>query len=299
MIDLNGADMAGILGVRKGQNNSRIIAGGAVSGILYPGEGSTGFFNGTVTVSSVSATGTAPGESRGEIEAFLGAALNGTVIVDGINAGLIEASGPFTGQINVGSVAASGVIETGQAALGNIVVNGVCEGAIEIGGDLTGTVDINGALTSTGSITVDATLGEGGLIVVGGLTEGAIRIGEKTADLSSIHLSGGLDLGGTVEINTSKSAFNAEGVINVGSAGCFLNPPDVTFDGCIRIYKDWASGHYGDLDGAIVVSGCHVLPAPPEPNDLNICVDGADNGNVRICQSGCPNQVGWSCNTCP
>ncbi|MCH8879341.1 MAG: hypothetical protein IID34_05595 [Planctomycetes bacterium] len=231
VVDLNWADMAGLLTVVQAQNNSQIVDVGAVSGFLYPGFTQNGFFNGTLTVSSVSETSTFPGISTGEIEVFSGAALNGTITVTGVNAGVVEASAAFTGLIDVGSVAASGVIETGQAALGNIVVNGVCEGAIEIGGDLTGTVDINGALTSTGSITVDATLGEGGLIVVGGLTEGAIRIGEKTADLSSIHLSGGLDLGGTVEINTSKSAFNAEGVINVGSAGCFLNPPDITFDG--------------------------------------------------------------------
>ncbi len=139
---------------------------------------------------------------------------------------------------------------------------------------------------------MDGTLGGVGRILVDGLMDGAIRIGKKTTSLTLIHLSGGLGEFGTVELNTSEGAFNAEGVITVGSGPCGLSMPDVTFDGCIRIYKDSVSGHYGDLDGAISVRGCLT-------DDLNICIDGDDNGNVGICQTGCTNQVGWSCTTCP
>ena len=152
--------------------------------------------------------------------------------------------------------------------------------ALDIDGDLKGDVEIEGLLT--GSITVGGSLNGSGAILVTELTTGEISIGKETTSLTEIHLLGGLGSGGTVEINSSEGAFDAVGDITVGLATCSATPPDVTFDGCIGIR--------GDLDGAISVCGCHATAA-----DLDICIDGDDNGNVTISQTGCTNQVDWSC----
>ena len=64
---------------------------------------------------------------------------------------------------------------------------------------------------------------------------------------------GGLGEGGTIEINTSEGEFNAEGDIVIGSAVCSQSPPNITFDGCIRIYDDSVSADYGAVNGVIMV----------------------------------------------
>ncbi len=188
----------------------------------------------------------------------------------------------------------SGTLQLASSSSGGIHIDGDCSGALSVGGTFKADVHIVGELTATGSLEITGKLGGSGRIQVDGQCKGRIKVGERTDPLTLIDLSGGLYVGGKVEINTSEGTYNAEGNINVGpAAACSLSPPDVTFDGCIRIYNDSASGNYGNLEGAISISGCH------NPGDLNICVDGSDNGNVNLCQTGCPNQVGWSCSGCP
>ena len=98
-------------------------------------------------------------------------------------------------------------------------------------------------------------------------------------------LVGGLDHG-SIEINTSRGSFNADGDIRVGPTGVMT---DIVFDGCIHIYDDGAVGD-GALNGVLIVRGCHATAA-----DLDICIDGPHNNNVKIEQTGCTNQVDWSC----
>ena len=290
--------MRGTLTTFQAHSGSQIINGGEVTGFFYPGIAIGGFFNGTLTVASVSETSTHPDIPTGEIEAFATSAFNGTINVTGANAGTIETTGAFTGQINVGSVSASGAIVTEQDAAGNIVVSHACAGAIEIEGDLSGTVDIGAlsgsGLTSTGSVTVDGALKAvgfaGGKILVNGICDGPIKIGKQTDAGTLIHLVDGLDAG-SIEINTSTGNFNADGDIRVGPMS---GMPNIVFDGCIRIYDGFLGG--GALNGTLIVRGCHA-----NSNDLDICIDGPDNDNVKIEQTGCTNQVDWSCPTpeCP
>ncbi|MCH8880028.1 MAG: hypothetical protein IID34_09110 [Planctomycetes bacterium] len=224
-----------------------------------------------------------------------GGAVTGTVIL---------ADGPlktYSGDADFASVSGAGVIKTlngahfiGQldftsSCSGDIEIAGNCGGDVAIGGSFKGDMDIQGDLS--GSLTVDDALDGVGRILVSGESSGAIKVGKKTGLLTLIHAAGGLATGATIEINTSRGPFNAEGVIYVGAgAACVLNPPNVTFDGCIRIYDHLPGMNFGDLIGSISISGCHSTTA-----DLNICIDGAGHGNVNICQNGCPNQVGWSC----
>ena len=302
-IDLNNSDIAGQLNLVNGDGdvlNGRSILNGA---IFYPSQfNATNSYDGTATFTSVAV--------GGEIESIQGAHIGGTirvtgdvrgevVIVSGTlkSGGLIDIGGNMTGEVHIG-LDCVGDIYIGGSASGNIEIDGDQSGSVTVAGDASGDINISGDLTSLGSVTVGGALANGavggGRILVFGETSGAIKVGKNTGTLTLIHAAGGLATGATIEINTTEGNFNAEGAIYVGAgAACFLNPPDVTFDGCIRIYNDSASGHYGNLEGAIGISGCH------NAGDLNICVDGSDNGNVNICQNGCTNQVGWSCDTCP
>lgn len=209
------------------------------------------------------------------------------------SAGVVESDGPFTGQINVGSVAASGLIEAEQGALGTIVVNGALLGTVEVIGDLSGTIRAKGTFDTTGIIKVSGALTGSAKIVVSGICDGAVQIGQQTDASTLIHLLGGLGSTGTVEVNTSRGVFDAGGTIHVGQIA-YIFFPDVTYDGCTRIYDNGLDNLGGNLNGEIKILGCHQTHDP-----LNICVDGADNGNVTIVQTGCIPVVGWGCGTCP
>ncbi|MCH8879295.1 MAG: hypothetical protein IID34_05365 [Planctomycetes bacterium] len=269
--DFNNADLGGIFAC-KWDTDADFVNGGALTGTLKVGRASCFDYVGSMTFASVSATG--------KIDLSPCIDLDGTISITADMEGDITVDG--------------NILTTRSISIGGDVI-----GAISIEDDVAGDINLNGDLTSLGSVTVGGALANaphagGGRILVTGESTGAIKVGKKTGSLTLIHLAGGLATGATIEINTTEGNFNAEGAIYVGAgAACFLNPPDVTFDGCIRIYNDSASGHYGNLEGAIGISGCH------NAGDLNICVDGSDNGNVNICQNGCTNQVGWSCDTCP
>ena len=131
-----------------------------------------------------------------------------------------------------------------------------------------------------------------------GLCVGSSTIGEETGARTLIHCEGGLSMSGDVQINTTEGDFDADGDIHVGPI-TFITPPPpalppaITFDGCIRIFKQ-AGGNGGDLTGKITVGGCHA-----DDIDLNICIDGGDGEeNITINDAGCPNQPEHSCGTC-
>lgn len=159
-------------------------------------------------------------------------------------------------------------------------------GDLSVGGVLKSDVHVEGDVTSSGSIAVTGALGGRARILIDGQCDGSISIGTKTDSLTLIHLLDGLGSGGSIEINASEGNFDADGDIHVGPSG--LSIPDITFDGCIHIYDKLGSGDGGDLNGALTIQGCH-------DDDLDICIDGSDNGNVTITQTGCTNQVDWSC----
>lgn len=131
--------------------------------------------------------------------------------------------------------------------------------------------------------------------MVRGNFDGDIEIGEGTSAQSQIKLPVSLDEDGTIQVNTSQGDFDAGGLIQIGVPPIPSAPRLVYFDGCIRIFDEAGTGDGGDLTGSIVVYGCHVTG-----DDLNICIDGDDNGNVSIIQTDCPTvEVGYSCGGCP
>ena len=71
-------------------------------------------------------------------------------------------------------------------------------------------------------------------------------------------------------------------------------PVSTTFDGCIRV-KDNGSGSFGNLGpfSGIQVVGCLA-------HDIDICIDGDDNGRIRLTQTGCSPTYTWGCpGACP
>lgn len=134
-----------------------------------------------------------------------------------------------------------------------------------------------------------------GRILIDDLCDGSINVLRGTAANSLVRMTGGLDDHGTIEINSSRGAYDAGGNIHVGPDDGTSSDP-VVFDGCIRIYDDNGAPvpDHGDLDGYITINGCHATA-----DDLNICIDGFVNGSININQPDCQNQVTRSCGTCP
>ncbi len=217
--------------------------------------------------------------------------------------------GPFNsgGEINIGG-SVSGNIELYET-VGALHITNDLSGDVEIEEDLTGSVTVDGDVSGDiqllfdliGSVTVGGALANGGVgggrILVSGETTGTIKVGKSTASLTLIQLAGGLASGATLEINTTRGNFGVGGDIQLGGPYWISSssPPPLTFDGCIRIYDDaGAPPKGGNLKGDLTVIGCHATA-----DDLNICVDGNDNGHISIVQIGCTNQVDWSCSGCP
>lgn len=231
--------------------------------------------------------------AKGSGNAFSGTA---TVRTVGFNAAIKTLiSADLTGTIKITSNLSLGgtILVVGDVSSGGkIWVVGDCSGLVRVVHDLIGDVQIDSDLTSSGKVTVDEALAApalagAGRILVSGICDGDIDIGEQTDDLTLIHLLGGLGSGGSLEINASEGNFDANGNIHVGPTGFVI--PDITFDGCIHIYDELGTGDGGNLIGTLTVQGCH-------DDDLDICIDGLDTlPNVIIKQTGCPNQVGWSC----
>lgn len=249
------------------------------------------------------------GEVAGLLKVFGGGGgsiINGGVVSgSGVCCGGVGLSGHsaniFSGTATFDSVSASGQIWTddGGHVSGSITVTGNMSGSIYISADLTGDLEIGGDLTSSGTVTVSGALASLGRIFTSTLGEGecagAIRVGKQTGDLTLIHCNDGLTSTGTIEINTSRGNFNAGGTIRVGLEFVPFPLPDITYDGCIRIYdKDPGNGG-GALNGTISVVGCHATA-----DALSMCIDGALNGSIDIVQTDCTNQVRPACSFgCP
>lgn len=206
--------------------------------------------------------------------------IDGTIDVAGDVNGYVVARfgdlGPNANLIVGGNVGPLGTV----GSLGNPGSFGHCQGSVKVRGDVSGQILIGEELASTGSIDVD------------GLVIGQVVVNGETQVGSSIAL-GGIAASGSVRVNDTQGDFNANGNIVVSGVGSAFQPT-VEFDGCIGV-KGNGSGSYGDLNGRILVTGCHATA-----DDLNICIDGNVNGAVTIRQYSCLNQVGWSCTSqCP
>ncbi len=103
----------------------------------------------------------------------------------------------------------------------------------------------------------------------------------------------GLFSSGKILINDSRGSHDAGGAIYIGPIVAPDPLNDVTFDGCIRVFGGTLKG--GNLLGSIDVTDCHLTD-----DELNMCIDRDDGGNVTITQTDCdPLVTGWSCGTCP
>ena len=92
-------------------------------------------------------------------------------------------------------------------------------------------------------------------------------MGQDTGRLSAIHCLGGLGANGSITINDSQSTFSASGDIMVGPLKVSLPLAPITFDGCIDIKDDAATGGFGHLYGDITSVGCL-------SHDVDVCVEG-------------------------
>lgn len=267
IVDLNHGGVAGYADFAGG-GTGQFINGGVIAGTGHLWLGGTHVITwaGTASFDAI--------EDWGVIETEA-SHIDGTIEIAGDVNGYLVARfgdlGPNANLIVGGTVQDLGTV----GSLGSPGSFGHCGGHIKIHGDLLGQVLIGEDLQSTGRIDID------------GVVKGRVIVNGETQAGSSIEL-GGIAPSGSVSVNATMGAFNANGNIVVnGLGGAFA--PAVDFDGCIGIHGDGAGG-FGDLNGRILVTGCHATS-----DDLNICIDGNVNGAVTIRQFGCPNQVGWSC----
>ncbi len=276
-------DFAGTLNLDSGiKANQEVRIGGELTS------------NDSIDLNSQAVAGTLKISGGGSGTISDGGAVSGTVILaDG-------SANTYSGTATFASVERSGQIKTlngahisGQLNItadcsGDIDITGDLSADIDIGGDLEGDLAVDGDMTSTGSTTVDGTLGGSGRILVSGQIAGPIKVGEKTGSLTLIQLAGGLATGGRIEINTSQGVFDAEGDIHIGPSA---NPVPLPFEGCIRIYESRLGGG-GNLRNDLQVVGCH----DEAGEELMICIDGNDGGNVTLVQTGCPGvPATWGC----
>lgn len=284
VIDLHGGGVGlnAEIAVYAATTTAVIKDGGTVSGDVYlsfniPGQDLK--YEGTATFASVSSTGEIATQTISPPAHF-----GGILTVTGTVTGLIEILGSHLvgAEINIGGSLSGDILILGDMS-GDVTITNDQSGYLKIDEDLSGTVTMGGALANGLFV-------GGGRIMVGGESSGPIKVGKKTGSLTLIHLAGGLGLGGTIEINTTRGNFNAEGDIHIGPKH---TPVALPFDGCIRIYDFIglpAGG--GALDGDITVVGCH----DPGGETLVICIDGPVNGNVNLVQTGCDGEdATWGC----
>ncbi len=266
-VDLSNQPVYGRLFLEDG-GSGQVINGGAIwpSGEVRLTDGDYEVFSGTASF----------GDLAGLIfVAGWGASLEGAIAVNGN----ITAGGRLrvTGDLQAGAdIKVTGNVIDDEDHV-EILIQGDCDGDIEVGGNLYGNVTVEGKLETKGRIIVD------------GLCDRPITIGQETQSQSLIHILGGLYSNGKIVINADEGYYDANGAIRIGPA-TWTTLPSIVFDGSIEINDD-AQGNAGDLVGRITVVGCHATTA-----DLDICICGGDGGgNVGIAQTGCQNQVDWSC----
>ena len=294
VIDLHDKAVAGTLECLA-VNGGDITNGGALSGTVTLAGRASNAFSGTATFDSVAGT----------VKTVSGAAVSGTVNINGNLTGSVDVDDDLSGTVDV-SLVLSGDVSVGGALSGSVEIHGDASGDLDItsnlsgsatvGGDLNADISIGGDLTSSGSVTVSGTLAGVGRIMTAITKEcaGSISIGEQTDELTLIHCNHGLTSTGTIEINANRNNNDAEGTIRVGLATPPFPLPPITYDGCIRIYDKDPGGAGGDLEGTIAVIGCHA-----DMGKLSMCIDGSVNGTIDIEQTGCTNQPGRNCPGCP
>jgi hypothetical protein len=273
-----------------GSNAGIIENGGVVTGevVLASGIGNT--FSGTATFDEViSASANDIPSSKIQVTNY--ADMNGTLHI----------LGSMDGDIITYDICDNGLVWVAGDSIGDIIVNGNLDGDIIVDGNVFGNIDIHGNIATgsirvngdlIGSVNVDGYLGQSAHIAVNGNTAGMIDIGQYTERLSLIQVSG-LDAGGAIRINSTQDNFSARGNIYIGT---ITSVQPVVFDGCIRIYDEVMTNDGGNLYGTIAIIGCH------EAKDLNICIDGNNEGNIFVRQFGCNysfNSVQYSCQKCP
>lgn len=229
-----------------------------------------------------------------------------TLTIDGNVVGTIIFSGrdsyPARLQIN-GSITSSGSITALLSMDTSTDVVGDLEGDVTCSGNLYGDFTIGGTLKGdihvenvAGAIRCDK-LGTNGRILIDGLLYNAITIDKGTNANSLIQIIDGLHEFGSITINSSEGHHSAGGDIFIGDPDTYCLTCElvtVYFDGNICVKDHDPSGEDGDLNGDITVVGCHVTD-----DDLEICIDGAINGNITIEQTDCTEQVANSCTGCP
>lgn len=267
VLDLAGGDVAGVIEFVEGGSGT-LENGGIVrsSAHIWLSETQAYTFSGVATFASLEAFSVVEAEDS---------------TIDGI----VKVQGDCDGQLVVryGDLLANGQFLVGGKLGSNGWIGPI--GPPGVVGDLYGTIEIAG--DAHGLIAVDNAMRSGSQVVVGGALAGALRIGGALDFGAQVQLRH-LDAGGRVYVNDSQGPNDADGFVYVGPLNSTAILP-VVFDGCIRVRKSPTAGH-GDLNGAILVRGCHATP-----DDLDICIDGAVNGGVTLLQTGCLNQVTWSC----
>lgn len=230
----------------------------------------------------------------GAISIAGGLSSSGSVTVDGSLTGNVDIIGGLSGDF---TVLGANIARSFDVAGG---MSGTISGTHQLRAPLT----ISGGMTATALVWHAGRFDHPGRLTVNGLCDGDIVFGTETEPGTTIQLHDGLGSSGSILVNDSLGAYDANGTISIPGTVIGTECPNlpVVFDGCIRVFEGLAGG--GSLYGAIWVRGCHSISTP-----LNICVDGGDgHGNITItqgCSPDCPVMLypppGWSCNpsTCP
>ncbi|MFQ5463936.1 MAG: hypothetical protein ACE5E5_15090 [Phycisphaerae bacterium] len=296
-IDLMNKDVAGTLIVARGGSgkilNGSAVVGGGVTPFLIavalglPLNSGGHTFSGSATFASVDSGSkilVGGGDVSGDV--MITGAMDGDIIIEP------DASG------DGGTLLAGGLIQVIGACSGSISISGAADGDVMVKNDMSGNLDVGESLSGdfavsgdfTGIATIGRKLQATGRIMVAGLLNGGIEIGDETVALSQITGTDGLGANGCIQINTNQGDFDASGTMHFGPATIPFPLNSITFDGGIKIWDQASAGNGGDLDGTITVTGCHANAC-----DLDVCIDGANNGTVTLNQGGCTNQIGYSC----
>ncbi|MCH8253473.1 MAG: hypothetical protein IID36_13580, partial [Planctomycetes bacterium] len=288
-IDLKSKPMAGLILLSKGGAGDIINGGTVTQSVVINGNTfhcePTAFAvcdEGNMTCDVI--LGDSAGDTFSGQASFSGVADDGEVHAEDVD-GSIKFVGDMAGTIDInGTLGGKGNVY--------IVGNLTSTGTLSVGEDVKGDIDITG--DHDGTIAVTGSLAGLGRILVDGPADGGIVIGEENVALTLINLAAGLGSNGTIVINDSQGNFNANGTIHSGPTAIGDPPVGTKFDGCIRV-KDNGSGLFGSLGpfARIEVVGCLA-------HDIDICIDGDDNGKIRLAQMGCSPTYTWGCpGACP
>lgn len=251
--------------------------------------------------------------------------VNGTFKVLSSCDGAIANGGEVTGAVDIpgnasvatfGKVAPGGQITTGPSATGVIIVLSDLDGIIRAPLGLWGTIRVDGFIGITGLIEVDLNLA--GLVQVGqhvatggavtvdgniigsgnvniiGMNHGLIHVGGTMDTQSLIKVSGGLNAGSLIDVNTSgASNSTTAGTIWIGGSATQNPLPPVTMLGTVRVNCPELTKTFA---GQVKVVGC----ASATHQSADICVYGTippGNRPILYVDKNCTHKYGTSCTT--